>query len=186
MKPFPKTYIYLLFLLWTFGANAQDMTFTLTTGEDALLPIPVKVLIDDISANNDSLLIKVYRDNKGKKILLKSQLQHGEQTALWIVPDETIAPGTKVSFIMELGNNESDNSENALVSMDRKNIHLMAGEQPVLDYRHAFQEAPDSADPIFGKSNLIFTLSQADGLLQIPSQITGLNAGDLAEVMLLF
>ncbi len=42
-----------------------------------------------------------------------------------------------------------------------------------------------TAEPIFGKSNLIFTLIRADGLLRIPSQVTGLNAGDLAEVILL-
>jgi molybdopterin molybdotransferase len=41
------------------------------------------------------------------------------------------------------------------------------------------------ADPIFGKSNLIFTLTRADGLLHIPPQVTGLNAGEMAEVMLL-
>jgi len=42
-----------------------------------------------------------------------------------------------------------------------------------------------NADPIFGKSNLIFTLSRADGLLHIPPQMTGLNAGELADIMLL-
>lgn len=42
-----------------------------------------------------------------------------------------------------------------------------------------------SAEPIFGKSNLIFTLSRADGLLHIPSHATGFNAGDHVEVLLL-
>jgi molybdopterin molybdotransferase len=42
-----------------------------------------------------------------------------------------------------------------------------------------------TAEPIFGKSNLIFTLTRADGLLHIPPQVTGLNAGEVAEVMLL-
>ena len=49
--------------------------------------------------------------------------------------------------------------------------------------------APNSADaprwiaePIFGKSNLIFTLAAADGLLRIPSEVTGLEAGQTVEV----
>jgi molybdopterin molybdotransferase len=42
-----------------------------------------------------------------------------------------------------------------------------------------------SAEPIFGKSNLIFTLARADGLLQIPPEATGINAGDIGMVMLL-
>ncbi len=41
------------------------------------------------------------------------------------------------------------------------------------------------AQPIFGKSGLIFTLSQADGLIRIPSAATGVNAGELVELYLL-
>ena len=41
------------------------------------------------------------------------------------------------------------------------------------------------ADPIFGKSNLIFTLASADGLLRIPPDATGLSAGEIVEVYLL-
>jgi molybdopterin molybdotransferase len=41
------------------------------------------------------------------------------------------------------------------------------------------------ADPIFGKSNLIFTLTAADGLLRIPPDATGLSAGEMVEVILI-
>lgn len=41
------------------------------------------------------------------------------------------------------------------------------------------------AEPIFGKSNLIFTLAHADGLLKIPADATGLSAGELADVYLM-
>jgi molybdopterin molybdotransferase len=40
------------------------------------------------------------------------------------------------------------------------------------------------AEPIFGKSNLIFTLANADGLLRIPPDATGLSAGEMVEVVL--
>ena len=42
-----------------------------------------------------------------------------------------------------------------------------------------------SADPIFGKSNLIFTLAAADGLLRIHPDATGLSAGEIVEVVLI-
>jgi molybdopterin molybdotransferase len=45
--------------------------------------------------------------------------------------------------------------------------------------------APDGsqlAEPIFGKSNLIFTLVAANGLLRIPPDATGLEAGAQVEV----
>jgi len=41
------------------------------------------------------------------------------------------------------------------------------------------------AEPIFGKSNLIFTLASADGLLRIHPDATGLSAGEMVEVMLI-
>src|SRR5574341_1005393 len=41
------------------------------------------------------------------------------------------------------------------------------------------------AEPIFGKSNLIFALAAADGLLRIPPDATGMSAGEVAEVVLL-
>ena len=41
------------------------------------------------------------------------------------------------------------------------------------------------ADPIFGKSNLIFTLASADGLLRIHPDATGLSAGESVEVLLI-
>jgi molybdopterin molybdotransferase len=40
------------------------------------------------------------------------------------------------------------------------------------------------AEPVFGKSNLIFTLVRADGLVCIPAEANGLAAGTLVEVLL--
>jgi molybdopterin molybdotransferase len=40
------------------------------------------------------------------------------------------------------------------------------------------------ADPIFGQSNQIFTMVAADGMIIVPMDATGLNAGDLVEVRL--
>ncbi len=42
------------------------------------------------------------------------------------------------------------------------------------------------AEPIFYKSNLIFALVRADGLLKVPADATGLAAGEMAEVRLLY
>lgn len=48
-------------------------------------------------------------------------------------------------------------------------------------------DAPEGAraEPVFGKSNLIFTLARADGLVRIPPDATGLEAGATVEVHLL-
>jgi len=51
--------------------------------------------------------------------------------------------------------------------------------------RGARGEGELQADPIFGKSNLIFTLASADGLLRIHPDATGLSAGEIVEVFLI-
>jgi molybdopterin molybdotransferase len=40
-------------------------------------------------------------------------------------------------------------------------------------------------DPIFSKSNLIFSLVRANCMIHVPADATGLSAGDLVEVQLL-
>lgn len=49
--------------------------------------------------------------------------------------------------------------------------------------RTVLPDVPEwEAEPIFGKSNLIFTLAAADGLLRIAPEVTGLEAGQIVEV----
>lgn len=55
-------------------------------------------------------------------------------------------------------------------------VHLLPGDQAA---SVSFQ-----ADPVFGKSNLIFTLVRADGLIRIPPDATGLNTGEVVDVYL--
>jgi molybdopterin molybdotransferase len=52
-------------------------------------------------------------------------------------------------------------------------------------HQHANMENQPDAEPIFGKSNLIFTLASADGLLRIPPDATGLSAGEVVRVILI-
>lgn len=65
------------------------------------------------------------------------------------------------------------------------NLPSKAGREDWVPVKLSPQEDELSAEPIFGKSNLIFTLARADGLLHIPPQLTGLNSGDEVEVLLL-
>lgn len=69
------------------------------------------------------------------------------------------------------------------------NLSSQAGREdwwPVkLIVNHQASTIQYDADPIFGKSNLIFTLAAADGLLQIHPDATGLSAGEVVEVLLI-
>ena len=65
------------------------------------------------------------------------------------------------------------------------NLPSTAGRDDFIPVRLLPQNDQWLADPVFFKSSLIFTLAKADGLLHIPSQVTGYSAGDEVEVLLL-
>lgn len=64
------------------------------------------------------------------------------------------------------------------------NLSSSAGREDWVPVKITVQDHQYLAEPIFGKSNLIFTLARADGLLHIPAHATGLNAGQKVEVLL--
>ena len=65
------------------------------------------------------------------------------------------------------------------------NLASQAGREDWVPVRLIPNSGGNLADPIFGKSNLIFTLSRADGLLRIPADANGLAAGEMVEVYFL-
>jgi molybdopterin molybdotransferase len=64
------------------------------------------------------------------------------------------------------------------------NLASQAGREEWVPVRLLPGEHGLHADPVFGKSNLIFTLSKADGLVRIAPDATGLAAGTQVEVLL--
>lgn len=65
------------------------------------------------------------------------------------------------------------------------NLASQAGREDWIPVRLIPESGGYLAEPVFGKSNLIFTLVRADGLLRIPPAATGLQAGEPVEVVLL-
>jgi molybdopterin molybdotransferase len=65
------------------------------------------------------------------------------------------------------------------------NLPSQAGREDWVAVRLQKSAEGYEAEPLFGKSNLIFTLARADGLIRIGSDATGLSAGQMVEVQLL-
>jgi molybdopterin molybdotransferase len=65
------------------------------------------------------------------------------------------------------------------------NLASESGREEWVPVKLSYQENSWQADPVFGKSNLIFTLSRADGLVRVDPDATGLSAGEMIEVRLL-
>lgn len=73
----------------------------------------------------------------------------------------------------------------ALSARLARNVASATGREDYIQVR--LQAASDGvleAIPVFGKSNLIFTLVRADGMLKVPLDVGGLNAGSTVEVVL--
>jgi molybdopterin molybdotransferase len=66
------------------------------------------------------------------------------------------------------------------------NLPSQAGREDWIPVRIVSGADGFTAEPIFGKSNLVFSLAQADGLVRIPPDATGLSAGELVDVYYLF
>jgi molybdopterin molybdotransferase len=63
------------------------------------------------------------------------------------------------------------------------NLPSQAGREDWIPVRLVREPGGYVAEPIFGKSNLIFTLARADGMFRIPPEATGLSAGEEVEVL---
>ncbi|PDW02407.1 molybdopterin molybdenumtransferase MoeA [Candidatus Viridilinea mediisalina] len=59
-----------------------------------------------------------------------------------------------------------------------KNIASKTGREDLVPVRLLQREAEAWAEPVFGKSNLIYTMIRADGLVRVPLDQSGLYAGD--------
>lgn len=62
------------------------------------------------------------------------------------------------------------------------NLASQAGREDFVPVRLVESEQGLAAEPIFFKSNLIFSLARADGLVHIPADATGLQVGEEVEV----
>jgi molybdopterin molybdotransferase len=63
------------------------------------------------------------------------------------------------------------------------NIPSQAGREDWVPVRINETPTGATAEPLFGKSNLIFTLVRANGMIYIPPDITGITAGETVEVI---
>jgi molybdopterin molybdotransferase len=65
------------------------------------------------------------------------------------------------------------------------NIPSQAGREDWVAARLYFDQEEYRVDPIFSKSNLIFSLVRANSMVRVPADATGLSASELVEVFLL-
>jgi molybdopterin molybdotransferase len=65
-----------------------------------------------------------------------------------------------------------------------RNVASVAGREDRIQVKLEQREDGLWAEPVFGKSNLIFILVKADGMIKVPLDKTGLSAGEWVDVTL--
>jgi molybdopterin molybdotransferase len=75
-------------------------------------------------------------------------------------------------------------SHNRVQARLAHNIASVPGREDYVQVRLIERDGGLWADPVFGKSNLIYTLVRADGMLRVPLDSNGLHAGEWVEVEL--
>ncbi len=121
----------------------------------------------------------------------------GRPTILAVAEGKPVVglPGNPVSALVNVGlfvlpalallQGETPHPEPLLPARVTVNLSSAAGREDWWPVRLRHTPAGWEAEPIFYKSNLIFALARADGLLKVPADATGLPAGAMAEVKLL-
>jgi molybdopterin molybdotransferase len=64
------------------------------------------------------------------------------------------------------------------------NVASAPGREDYVQVRLVQRDGELRAEPVFGKSNLIYTLVKADGMLHVPLDAAGIAAGEMVEVRL--
>ena len=88
-------------------------------------------------------------------------------------------------FLARLGGEKafSGNAHNRVSAKLSRNIESASGRDDFIRVRLIQKGGEWIAEPIFGKSGLISTLVEADGLLRIDRNTEGLYQGQVVEVM---
>ena len=88
-------------------------------------------------------------------------------------------------MLQKLQNQKSLSLKKQISARLSVNIASQAGREDYIPVKLTNVKDGFEAEPIFFKSNLIFNLVKADGLMVIPADANGLNAGDTVQVLFL-
>jgi molybdopterin molybdotransferase len=89
-----------------------------------------------------------------------------------------------VPALYRLGGAESPPARRTCTARISKNIASASGREDYVPVQLSEKDEELWAEPIFGKSNLIFTLVRSDGMAQIPLNVEGVEAGETVLVRL--
>jgi molybdopterin molybdotransferase len=180
------------------GIVADDFTLLKETAGEALAAADMVVMTAGSSVSVRDVTVRVIDDLGEPGVLLHGvATRPGKPTIVGVVSGKPLLglPGNPVSAMIQFDmfGTPAVYHLQGMVKMPQRGrvwarlTHNIASESGREDYVPARLEEDDrgvTAAPVFGKSNLIYTLVNADGLIKVPLNKGGLLAGELVEVRL--
>jgi molybdopterin molybdotransferase len=102
----------------------------------------------------------------------------GHVTSAMVVFAAVVKP-----FLLHMGGQKRDRTPARCLARLTRNVASAQGREEYLRVRLTEEEGDLWADPLLGKSGLIRTMVQADGLVAVPKDTEGLEAGVVVEVL---
>lgn len=177
-----------------------DRSEDLFTGlEKALMECQAVIITAGSSASTRDLTAEVIQQMGGPGVLVHGvNVRPGKPTILAVCEGKAVIglPGNPVSALViarlfvapvieRLSGITRGRTPPVVTAKLTINLSSQAGREDWIPARLVKSGDNYEAEPIFFKSNLIFTLAQADGLIHIPADANGAPAGELVQVMIL-
>jgi molybdopterin molybdotransferase len=165
----------------------------------ALAECDLVVITAGSSASTRDLTASVIQEIGAPGVLVHGvNVKPGKPTILAVCDGKAVIglPGNPVSALVIAGifvvpvierllGMTRDRPHSAISARLTTNLSSQAGREDWVPVRLVLTADGYLADPIFYKSNLIFSLSKADGLVHIPASANGLPVGEMVDVELL-
>jgi molybdopterin molybdotransferase len=183
----------------SFGILPDQLSVLREAAEAALTTCDVVIITAGSSASTRDLTADVINDLGSPGVLVHGvDVRPGKPTILGVCQGKAVIglPGNPVSAlviaqyfltpILEILLGIEQGYPKPVVRAQLNiNLASQAGREDWIPVRLVEGQAGFLAEPVFGKSNLIFSLVRADGLIRIPPDATGLPAGETVEVFMM-
>lgn len=182
-----------------YGIVPDDVESLRFAAQKALAECDVVVITAGSSASTRDMTAEVIASLGQPGVLVHGiNTRPGKPTILGVCDGKAVIglPGNPVSALVNGGlfvvpviekllGLPSDRPKASIPARLTVNLASQAGREDWWPVKLIRGEAGWLAEPIFGKSNLIFTLAAADGLIKIHPDATGVSAGEIVEVFLM-
>jgi molybdopterin molybdotransferase len=181
-----------------YGILPDEIESLAQTARNALQECDVVVITAGSSASQRDLTVQVIDKLGSPGVLVHGvNIRPGKPTILAVCNGKPVIglPGNPVSALIIAQLFVVPVIERLLGSRNPKqypvihakmavNLASQAGREDWVPVQVINQSGENIAEPIYGKSNLIFTLVRADGMVRIPPDATGLSAGQEVEIII--